>query len=208
MVRSRSEAWVGGGATLAGSSSPNLALPLQGTLTPAPPACLDLLFLAGTLTHQDGLTIAPGPWMTLQGLGGALSSLHGRSKARQRGGCPGLCEDPRGWAWGSGPHLQPSSLLGDTSLSADGGPMCTVHSPLSEPTPPARSPSLGRAGRGVWECLSPWRALLGYSPQGRNRGFSWCAVFNRCYYGLESDILAIIFLGIILCPNNAIRGST
>ena len=39
-------------------------------------------------------------------------------------------------------------------------------------------------------------------------GFSWCVAFNRCYYGLESDIPVINLLGFILCPNNAVRGST
>lgn len=48
----------------------------------------------------------------------------------------------------------------------------------------------------------------GTAPSAVIWAFSCCAVLNRCYYGLESDIPAIIFLGFILCPNNAIRAST
>lgn len=54
----------------------------------APPTRLGLLFLARTLTRQDGVKIAPRSWLTLQGPGGH-SSLDSRSEARQWGGCPG-----------------------------------------------------------------------------------------------------------------------
>lgn len=62
----------------------------------------------------------------------------------------------------------------------------------------------GRVGASV-----PAEALFwGAAPGTIIWGFSWCVAFNRCYYGLESDIPVINLLGFILCPNNAVRGST
>lgn len=57
-------------------------------------------------------------------------------------------------------------------------------------------------------CVPAEGLFWGTAPSTVIWGFSRCAVLNRCYYRLESDIPAITFLGFILCPNNAIRGST